>query len=68
MNCTRHHKGLLQYYLKLDPNLELIRGEPAFQVVVAEIEADMARQMQRIIEMEQEGDLSTLPVLLSTTE
>ena len=61
-------RSLWWYYLKLDPNLELIRGEPAFQAIVAEIETDMAGQMQRIIEMEQEGDIPTLPVLLSTPE
>lgn len=36
------------YYLKHDPNLESVRGEPEFQAMVAEIEADMAVQLNAI--------------------
>ena len=45
----------------LDPNLNSIRGEPEFQIVVAEIQADMASKMQRVREMEQSGEIGPVP-------
>jgi hypothetical protein len=41
--------------------LESIRSEPVFQAVLAEIKADMSAQMQRIREMEQSGEIETVP-------
>jgi hypothetical protein len=43
------------YYLELDPNLESIREEPEFRAIVAEIEADMAEQLERVRQMERDG-------------
>jgi len=40
------------YYLKQDPSLESIRGEPEFQAMMNEIEADMAMQLARLNEYE----------------
>jgi TolB-like protein/Tfp pilus assembly protein PilF len=54
-------RSLWWYYLQYDPNLNSIRGEPEFQIVVAEIRADMASQMQRIREMEQSGEIRPVP-------
>jgi TolB-like protein/Tfp pilus assembly protein PilF len=49
------------YYLQYDPNLESIRSEPVFQAILAEIKTDMSTQMQRIREMEQSGEIETIP-------
>ena len=54
-------RSLWWYYLQYDPNLNSIRGEPEFQIVVAEIQADMASQMQRVREMEQSGEIGPVP-------
>ena len=54
-------RSLWWYYLQYDPNLNSIRSEPEFQIVVAEIQADMASQMQRIREMEQGGEIGPVP-------
>ena len=40
------------YHLKQDPSLESIRGEPEFQAMMNEIEADMAMQLARLNEYE----------------
>jgi tetratricopeptide (TPR) repeat protein len=54
-------RSLWWYYLQHDPNLDIIRGEPEFQAVVAEIEADVAAQMQQIREMERNGEIIPVP-------
>jgi Tfp pilus assembly protein PilF len=54
-------RSLWWYYLQYDPNLNSIRGEPEFQIVVAEIQADMASKMQRVREMEQSGEIGPVP-------
>ena len=54
-------RSLWWYYLQYDPNLESIRSEPEFQAILAEIKADMSAQMQRIREMEQSGEIGTVP-------
>jgi TolB-like protein/Tfp pilus assembly protein PilF len=54
-------RSLWWYFLQYDPNLESIRSEPVFQAVLAEIKADMSAQMQRIREMEQSGEIETVP-------
>ncbi len=51
------------YYLKHDPNLESLHDEPEFQAMVAEIEADMAAQLERVREMERNGELKPIPEL-----
>ena len=54
-------RSLWWYFLQYDPNLESIRSEPVFQAILAEIKADMSAQMQRIREMEQSGEIETVP-------
>ncbi len=40
-----------QYILKYDPILEPLHGEPEFQAILAEVEADMAAQLKRVREI-----------------
>ena len=56
------------YYLKRDPNLESLHGEPEFQAMVAEIEADMAEQLARVREMERNGELEPIPEVSATAQ
>jgi tetratricopeptide (TPR) repeat protein len=49
------------YHLKYDPTLESLHDEPEFQAMVAEIEADMAEQLERVREMERNGELEPIP-------
>jgi tetratricopeptide (TPR) repeat protein len=51
------------YFLKYDPILESLHDEPEFQAMVAEIEADMAAQLERVREMERNGELEPIPEL-----
>jgi TolB-like protein/tetratricopeptide (TPR) repeat protein len=51
------------FYLKYDPILESLHDEPEFQAMVAEIEADMAAQLERVREMERNGELEPIPEL-----
>ncbi len=51
------------YFLKHDPNLESLHDEPEFHAMVAEIEADMAAQLERVREMERNGELEPIPEL-----
>jgi tetratricopeptide (TPR) repeat protein len=51
------------YYFKYDPILESLHDEPEFQAMVAEIEADMAAQLERVREMERNGELEPIPEL-----
>ncbi len=51
------------YQLKLKPDLESLHDEPEFQAMVAEIEADMAGQLERVREMERNGELEPIPEL-----
>jgi hypothetical protein len=55
------------YFLKYDPTLESLHGEPEFQGMVAEIEADMATQLARVREMEKNGELEPIPEVSATT-
>jgi hypothetical protein len=43
------------------PDMESLHGEPEFQAMVEEIEADMAAQLERVREMERNGELATIP-------
>jgi hypothetical protein len=56
------------YFLKQDPTLESLHGEPEFQVMVAEIEADMATQLERVREMERNGELEPIPEVSATVQ
>ena len=42
-------------WLKHKPDLEPLHDEPEFQAIVAEIEADMAEQLERVRQMERDG-------------
>jgi tetratricopeptide (TPR) repeat protein len=46
-----------RYFLKHDSALESLHDEPEYQAMVAEIEADMAAQLERVREMERRGEL-----------
>jgi hypothetical protein len=45
------------HFLGHNPNLESLHGDPEYQAMVAEIEADMAAQLARVREMERRGEL-----------
>lgn len=49
------------YFLKHDPNMESLYGEPEFQAMVAEIESDIAKQLARVRQMERNGELAAIP-------
>ncbi len=40
--------------------------DPEFQAMVAEIEADMAKQLARVREMERNGELEPIPEVSAT--
>jgi hypothetical protein len=40
-----------------------MHDEPEYQAMVAEIEADMAAQLERVREMERNGELEPIPEL-----
>jgi tetratricopeptide (TPR) repeat protein len=50
------------------PDLESLHDEPEFQVMVAEIEADMAAQLARVREMERNGELESIPEVSAVTQ
>jgi tetratricopeptide (TPR) repeat protein len=56
------------YQLKLKPDLEPLHNEPEFQAIVAEIEADMAEQLERVREMERNGELEPIPEVSAATQ
>jgi tetratricopeptide (TPR) repeat protein len=60
-------RSMWWYFLKLDPVLESLHDEPEFQAMVAEIEADMAAQLERVLEMERNGELEPIPEVSATT-
>jgi hypothetical protein len=47
--------------LKYEPDLVSLHEEPEYQAMVAEIEADMAAQLERVREMERNGELEPIP-------
>jgi tetratricopeptide (TPR) repeat protein len=52
-----------RYFLKHDSALESLHDDPEYQAMVAEIEADMAAQLERVHEMERDGELEPIPEL-----
>jgi len=50
-----------RYSLEHDSALESLHDEPEFQAMIAEIEADMAAQLERVREMERRGKLVPTP-------
>ena len=55
------------FVLKYDPILESLHDEPEYQAMIAEIEADMAAQLERVREMERNGELESIPEIPATT-
>ena len=51
------------YHAEHDPNLDSIRNEPKFQAMMDEIRTDMAVQLERVREMERNGELAAIPEL-----
>jgi len=58
---------LWRFQLLYNPNLESIRDTPEFAAIVAEIEADMAEQLERVREMERNGELEPIPEVSATS-
>jgi tetratricopeptide (TPR) repeat protein len=56
------------YFLKQDPNLESLHDESEFQAMVAEIEADMAKQLARVRELGRNGELGPITEIPATTQ
>jgi TolB-like protein/cytochrome c-type biogenesis protein CcmH/NrfG len=54
---------LWRLQLLYNPNLKSIRDTPEYAAIVAEIEADMAAQLERVREMERNGELEPIPEL-----
>jgi tetratricopeptide (TPR) repeat protein len=50
-----------RHFLKHDPVLEPLHGEPEYQAIIAEVEADMAAQLARVRQMEANGELAPIP-------
>jgi tetratricopeptide (TPR) repeat protein len=61
-------RAMWWYYLQREPNLESLHSEPEFQAMVAEIEADMAAQLERVREMERNGELEPIPEISATVQ
>jgi tetratricopeptide (TPR) repeat protein len=57
-----------RWQLLYNPSLESLHGEPEFQAMVAEIEADMAAQLARVREMERNGELEPIPEISGATQ
>jgi len=49
------------YSLKHDLALQPLHDEPEFQVMVQELEAEMAAQLENVREMEANGELAEIP-------
>jgi TolB-like protein/Tfp pilus assembly protein PilF len=60
-------RSLWWYYLRHDPSLDSIRDEPEFKQALAEIEADVSEQMDRVREMEERGEIPTINSLVSSS-
>jgi tetratricopeptide (TPR) repeat protein len=54
-------RDLWRWQLLHNPSLDSIRDTPEFAAVVTEIEADMAAQLERVREMERDGELEPIP-------
>ena len=49
------------FYLKLDPAFDSVRGDSRFKSIVMELEAEMARQLIKVHEMEASGEIVLPP-------
>ena len=50
-----------RYFFYIDPNLDSIRDQPEFQVLLRQIKQDMAAQLERTHEMEANGEIMAVP-------
>ncbi len=56
------------WMLGKDPNFEPLWNEPEFKIMMDEIEADMAAQLERVREMERNGELEPIPEVSAVTQ
>jgi tetratricopeptide (TPR) repeat protein len=56
-------RGQWWYHLERDLSLEPLHDEPEYQAMVAELKADMAAQLERVRELERNGELAPIPAL-----
>jgi TolB-like protein len=49
------------WWLLKKPEMEFLQDDPEYQAMVAEIEADMAAQLERVRKMERSGELEPIP-------
>jgi len=49
------------WQVETDPTLAAIASEPEFAAMIAEVKADLAAQLERVREMERNGDLPNVP-------
>jgi hypothetical protein len=49
------------WQVETDPTLESIRAEPAFVAMLDEVKADVARQLERVRELERNGTIPAPP-------
>ena len=61
-------RGYWWYYLEHDLALESLHGEPAYQAMIAELRAEMAQQLARVREMQNNGDLKAVAEVSATTQ
>ena len=50
----------------MDPYLDSLRGQPAFEALVGELDDAVAQMQQRVAEVEQSGNWDELRALLET--
>ena len=53
--------------LALDPYLSSLRGQPAFEAMVGELEDEVARMQQRVLQAEQSGNWDELRALVESS-
>jgi hypothetical protein len=56
------------WLLRVDPVSELLWERPEFQSLMAEVEAEMAIQLEQLREMERNGELEPIPEVSATTQ
>jgi hypothetical protein len=55
------------WMLEKDPTFEPLWDEPEFKIMMDEVRADMAAQLERVREMERNGELEPIPEVSATT-